>query len=238
MNRKCFFVSPIGEEGSEVRKNANKLKNYLILPVMQKLGIELIRADEEIHGGIITERIFEHLNKDDLVIADLTGKNPNVFLEVGYRMSTYLPMILISKKGEKRVFDVQHIQILEYGFDVEEADCFRHWLEKAAEVKIDTDINFSVSYDENRKELPGEHMAVLRELVKEYQKRISAGMSMTEARRFGSTDEVKRQLFPQVDYEDLDLILRELGDQEYIREEHADLMVMFFDLTTKALNIK
>lgn len=233
---KCFLISPVGESGSATRARADKLKNALLRPVMDKLGLELLRIDEELHCDVITERIFRHLDSDTLVIADLTGKNPNVFYEAGYRQKTGLPIILIQEKGEAIPFDVSGIQILMYSFDIVEAQDFQFVLEKAVERKLLRMID-DVCTHEHRKIIPDEHMKVLKKLVKEYERRRAAGASLTGARHFGNTLEVRTALFPAMPREDLDMILRELAESGYIKEEHADEMVMFFDLTKKALLI-
>ena len=231
---KCFLISPIGEEGSEIWRDADKVKNHLLRPVMDELGLELVRIDDEIHGEVITDRIFDHLDNDELVIADLTGKNANVFYEAGYRQKTGLPMVLVQKKGESIPFDVRHIQILQYGFDIEEAEDFKHCLKKAAEKMIDREIDI-VTYREDTEKIGNTHKKVLSKLLAEYHRRRNSGESMTKARHFRDTMAVRSALFPEMDREDLDNILRELGDSGYINEEHADIMVMFFDLTNKAI---
>lgn len=77
----CFVVSPIGDEGTDVRKNADQLLNHIIRPVCQKCGFEAIRIDQAYaKPDSITQAILDSLYKADLVIADLTGHNPNVFL--------------------------------------------------------------------------------------------------------------------------------------------------------------
>lgn len=233
---KCFLVSPIGESGSEIRARAGKLKNALIKPVADRLGLELIRIDEELHCDIITDRIFRHLDTDALVIADLTGKNPNVFYEAGYRQKTGLPLILIQEKGGEIPFDVSGIQILMYSFDIVDAQDFQYVLEKAAEKKLLGMID-DVCIRESSDELPDDHIRVLKGLIREHDRRRAAGESLTAARHFGNTLEVRTALFPEMQRDDLDMILRELAESGYIKEEHADEMIMFFDLTRKAVSL-
>lgn len=234
-NMKCFLISPIGESGSEIRKRADKLRDALLRPVTDRMGLELIRIDEETHCDVITDRIFQHLDHDELVIADLTGKNPNVFYETGYRQKTGLPMIMIREKGEDIPFDVRAVQILEYSFDIVEGQDFQFVLEKAAEEKLSANID-SVCDTECTGRLPDEHNRVLQVLIKEYQRRIASGEGLTKARHFEDTLTVRTALFPEMQRDDLDTILRELAEEGYIKEEHADCMVMFFDLTKKAIS--
>ncbi len=50
----------------------------------KNLGILAERVDEQIFRENIPERIYRQIDSADLIIADMTGKNPNVFYEVGY----------------------------------------------------------------------------------------------------------------------------------------------------------
>jgi len=67
---------------------------YLIKDVINDIekqlgiGIQVIRTDKEhdgVHGGI-REAVYKQIEESDLMIADLTGNNPNVFNEIGYKM--------------------------------------------------------------------------------------------------------------------------------------------------------
>jgi hypothetical protein len=52
----------------------------------EQLGIRAERVDEQIfHKENILERVYSQIDAADLIIADLTGRNPNVFYETGIR---------------------------------------------------------------------------------------------------------------------------------------------------------
>lgn len=112
--RKCFVVSPIGDDGSDIRKNADQLYQHIIKPVCEKCGFEAQRVDEFNTSESITQDILDALNEFDLVIADLTGHNPNVFFEIGYRTKSQKPIIHLKRKGEAIPFDVSTIRTFEY----------------------------------------------------------------------------------------------------------------------------
>ena len=86
--KKCFVVSPIGDEGSEIRKRADQMFKYIIAPVCEETGFEPIRVDKLNQPDSITQTIIDYLLQSELVIADITGHNPNAFYEMGYRAST------------------------------------------------------------------------------------------------------------------------------------------------------
>ena len=112
--KKCFVVSPIGNEGSEVRKNADKLFKYIILPVCESCGFTAERVNHMNDAGSITDKILENLDAADLVIADVSGQNPNVFYEMGFRKRTGKPIIHLRGQGETLPFDISAIRALEY----------------------------------------------------------------------------------------------------------------------------
>lgn len=110
----CFVVSVIGKENSPERTHADDVFDYIIEPALSN-GFEVTRADKIFHADKIDDKIFYSLKNADLVVADLTGKNPNVFLEVGYRMALEKPIIfLVQKNSDPLPFDIQSINICHY----------------------------------------------------------------------------------------------------------------------------
>ena len=110
----CFVVSPIGDVGSEIRINADKLFKYIISPVCKSCGFEPVRVDQINDSDSITQTIIDKLLSSELVIADISGHNPNVFYEMGYRKCTDKPIIHLKKKGESIPFDVNTVRTFEY----------------------------------------------------------------------------------------------------------------------------
>lgn len=104
--KKCFVIAPIGEEGSEIRDRSDKVLEHIIKPTVEECGYESTRADEISEPGIITSQIIQHLIDDDLVIADLTGRNPNVYYELAVRHVVKKPIVQIIQAGESIPFDV------------------------------------------------------------------------------------------------------------------------------------
>ena len=112
--KKCFVVSPIGDAGTDIRKNADQLYQHIIKPVCEKCGFIAQRVDEFNTSESITQEILDALNDYELVIADLTGHNPNIFFEIGYRTKSQKPIIHLKRKDEIIPFDVSAIRTFEY----------------------------------------------------------------------------------------------------------------------------
>lgn len=104
--KKCFVISPIGEEGSETRERSDQILNHIITPAVSPFGYALVRADNIDRPGLITSQVIQHVLEAPLVIADLTGHNPNVFYELAIRHVTGKPFIQIIQEGEQIPFDI------------------------------------------------------------------------------------------------------------------------------------
>jgi hypothetical protein len=102
----CFVIAPIGEEGSEVRLRSDQVLNHIITPAANECGYQPIRADKISEPGMITSQVIQHLIEDALVIADITGRNPNVFYELAVRHAIKKPIVQIIQIGEPIPFDV------------------------------------------------------------------------------------------------------------------------------------
>lgn len=110
----CFVVSPIGDAASPTRDNADKLFRHILEPVCKSCGFNAVRADQINDTDSITQTIMDKLASAELVIADITEHNPNVFYEMGYRKCTAKPLIHLKRKGETIPFDVNTIRTIEY----------------------------------------------------------------------------------------------------------------------------
>jgi hypothetical protein len=104
--KKCFVISPIGEEGSERRKKSDEVLNYIIRKAVEPLGYQAIRGDEHRSPGMITQKIVELISNAEIAIADLTDHNPNVFYELAIRHMFDKPVIQIIHKNQEIPFDV------------------------------------------------------------------------------------------------------------------------------------
>src|SRR5437879_6327672 len=93
--KKCFVISPIGKEGSEMREHADDVFTFIIQPAMEGCGIECYRGDHFREPGRISEQTFRAILNEDLCIAILTGYNPNVFYELAIAQFAERPVIVM-----------------------------------------------------------------------------------------------------------------------------------------------
>ncbi|MFF8967865.1 hypothetical protein [Streptomyces sp. NPDC014995] len=111
--KNCFFISPIGAVGSDIRRRSDQILRHIIRPAARECSYIATRADEIDSSGMISTQILERILGDELVVADLTDQNPNVFYELAVRHATRKPFIQLIADGQAIPFDVQGIRTIE-----------------------------------------------------------------------------------------------------------------------------
>lgn len=109
----CFVISPIGEDGGETRRHADKVLKHLVMKAVPP-EFDIVRADKIADPGLITNQVIALIESAELVIADLTGQNPNVFYELALRHALRKPIIQIVKQGESIPFDIHAVRTVVY----------------------------------------------------------------------------------------------------------------------------
>lgn len=102
----CFVLAPIGSEGTETRERSDTVFEDVIREVVEDFDYECIRADHLDQPGSIKNQVIELIVESELVIADLTDKNPNVFYELAVRHAHRRPVIQLINKDQEIPFDV------------------------------------------------------------------------------------------------------------------------------------
>jgi hypothetical protein len=111
----CFVIGPIGSDNSEVRIHADWLLEEIIQPAMADFPeYEVKRADQEHRPGLIDAQLINDLQRAELVIADLSTHNPNVFYEIGIRHMAQKPIIHMQLADEKIPFDISLFRAIKF----------------------------------------------------------------------------------------------------------------------------
>ncbi|HUV65979.1 MAG TPA: hypothetical protein VMW24_18940 [Sedimentisphaerales bacterium] len=79
------------------------------------LCIRAERVDEQLYHEGILDRIYNQIGLADIVIADMTGRNPNVFYEVGYAHAKGKLCLHLTQEASDIPFDLQHHRHIVYG---------------------------------------------------------------------------------------------------------------------------
>jgi hypothetical protein len=113
-DKKCFVIMPISEIDTYGPGHFKRVYEYIIKPACLKAGFIPIRADEVQQTNVIVIDILKKIIESDMVICDLSSKNPNVFYELGIRQAFGLPTVLIKDYSTGRVFDISSLRDFEY----------------------------------------------------------------------------------------------------------------------------
>ncbi len=113
--------------------NDEKLFAFVLMPFqpkfddIYKLGIKETataldivaeRVDEQIFREGILDRIYRQIELADIVVADMSDQNPNVFYEVGYAHAKNKICILLTQRTEDIPFDLKHHRHIVYGSSI------------------------------------------------------------------------------------------------------------------------
>ncbi len=110
----CFFITPLGAEGSQVRNRADELQS-VIGEVLEEHKLTVTRADDIGEPGMITHQIVRAILQSRMVFADLTGANANVYYELGVAHSLNRPLVTLIDKARNLTFDTAHDRAIVIG---------------------------------------------------------------------------------------------------------------------------
>ena len=125
VRRRVFVVMPFGEkevpkkvrsdaqpgsqvlEGQPLKVDFNEIYTKLLAPALEKAGCQPFRADQEEAAGDIRRDMFFELVTGDIVLADISILNANVFYELGVRHGVAANGVLCVHAGwSDRPFDI------------------------------------------------------------------------------------------------------------------------------------
>ncbi len=106
-DKKCFFITPIGNSKSTEFEKLEGLIDNVLNPVLKEKGYELIVAHTIQNLGSINDQIFKNIIEADLIISNLTGLNANVMYETAVAHSFGKPTIMISETETNLPFDLK-----------------------------------------------------------------------------------------------------------------------------------
>jgi len=107
---KVFVIMPFDNEIS------NDVYNHCVKPVCASFGLEIFRGDEIFTPSIIMDDILSSIKDASIIIADISGKNPNVFYELGiaHLLKSSQTIMIYQGKYSEVPFDISHFRIIQY----------------------------------------------------------------------------------------------------------------------------
>jgi hypothetical protein len=103
----CFVMMPFGNPFDEYYLEIYK-------KAIEENDLKPVRADDLFRPSPIIRDIWEYINNSKVLLADITGLNPNVMYELGLAHAIAKPVILISDNIKNVPFDLRHLRILIY----------------------------------------------------------------------------------------------------------------------------
>ena len=92
----------------------NALFGDVIKPVCDALGIEAYRASDIDRPGVIIQDIIQGLAESQIIVAEITPGNLNVYYELGYAHAMGKPAILLADRGTSLPFDIRGHRVIFY----------------------------------------------------------------------------------------------------------------------------
>jgi hypothetical protein len=136
----AYVICPVGDEGSETRTRADQVCDYIVDPVVREFDLELRRSDRDPTPGQVTAQIIRSLTGAQLVVADLTGCNANVYYELAVDHSFGMPVVILVAAANELSFDTSTERVIEIGtggeLGVAQVDKAKERLKKALDVVL------------------------------------------------------------------------------------------------------
>lgn len=133
--KRCFIVTPIGSDTDPIRRHIEGIMEAAIRPALGE-KYELVVAHKIYEPGSITKQVISEIYNAELVIANLTNRNPNVMYELAFRHSLGKPVIMIAESGTSLPADIIMERTIFYQNDAQGVLELKKSLEKA-ESEID-----------------------------------------------------------------------------------------------------
>ncbi len=135
----CFIISHIGDRDSPERLDADKKLKHIFNPIFRELNYETKRSDEEATAGFISTQIIKRLIESNLVIADISFENANVFYELAVRHAVKKPVIIIKKPNQRPPFDITDLRAIDV--DMKDPDVWQPAMKQLKEYIIESEKN-------------------------------------------------------------------------------------------------
>ena len=126
---RVFVAMPFGEELKSVYTDH-------ILKVAQALSVTCNRGDDFFSSNHIMREVWSAIFHADICIVDCTGRNPNVFYELGIAHTLGRKAILIAQSIDDIPFDVRHLRIITYDTTPQGMQDFEHKLTKTLQTEL------------------------------------------------------------------------------------------------------
>lgn len=130
----CFVLMPFGDMADVQRVYTDHVKVVL----EQACGLRCERADDIYDISGVMQSVWEGINRARLIIADLTGRNPNVFYELGIAHTLGKPVIMLTQSMDFVPFDLRHLRCIVYDYKPKDVERLEKALQRTVRTVLST----------------------------------------------------------------------------------------------------
>lgn len=109
----CGLIMPIASNEVGSAEHWRQVRT-IIEDAIQETGLKTKMVSESDEVNVIHQNIVANIYSNDIVICDVSSRNPNVMFELGMRLTFDKPVVIIKDRETPFSFDVGNIQHLEY----------------------------------------------------------------------------------------------------------------------------
>jgi len=114
----CLTLMP--DKDSNLILYQNEIK-----PAIEMAGFTSVRLDDVASSELLISTIWKTIHDAHVIIADLSGKNPNVFYELGIAHALGKPVLMLAQSIDDVPFDLRHLRVIRYDQTLTEATQLR-----------------------------------------------------------------------------------------------------------------
>ncbi|RTX71306.1 hypothetical protein CD117_12410 [Mammaliicoccus sciuri] len=116
IDKKCGLIMPISGDSiytEEHWRNMKKIfEDVLNLSTEFKYNLKIVSEKDDV--GILQDNIVNGIYESDIIICDVSGRNPNVMFELGMRIAFDKPVVIVKDELTNIAFDIGVIEYIEY----------------------------------------------------------------------------------------------------------------------------
>lgn len=113
----CGIIMPISAIGECSETHWEEVKG-IIIKAVEDAGYKADIVSNSDESGVIQKTIVQNLYDNEIVVCDVSGKNPNVMFELGMRLAFDKPTIIVMDDKTNYTFDISVIEHIEYPRDL------------------------------------------------------------------------------------------------------------------------
>jgi hypothetical protein len=110
----CFVLMPISDTVGYEPGHFGRVYEHLLKPAIVAAGYIPVRADDAVKTDYIVVGIIQKIVESEMVVCDISARNPNVMYELGVRHAFNKPVVLVKDKRTEKIFDIQGLRYAEY----------------------------------------------------------------------------------------------------------------------------